>query len=80
DRLRGSIIVPWQHAEFAAREIERRAPDRRFVQVLLMVLGDAPLGKRSMWPIYAAAEANDLPIGVHAGSTYRFAPWTNGWP
>jgi uncharacterized protein len=80
DRLRASIIVPWQHPELAAKEIERRAPDRRFVQVLLMVLGDRPLGQRSMWPIYAAAEAHGLPIGVHAGSTYRFAPWTNGWP
>lgn len=80
DRLRASIVVPWQHPELAAREIERRASDRRFVQVLLMVMGDMPLGRRPMWPIYAAAEAQGLPIGIHSGSTYRFAPWTNGWP
>jgi uncharacterized protein len=80
ERLRASVIVPWQHPELAAKEIGRRGADRRFVQVLLMVLGDTPLGRRSMWPIYAAAEANDMPIAIHSGSTYRFAPWTNGWP
>lgn len=80
DRLRASIIVPAQHPELAAREIERRASDRRFVQVLLLVMGEMPLGRRAMWPIYAAAAAHGLPIGVHSGSTYRFAPWTNGWP
>lgn len=79
-RLRASIVVPWQHPELAAREIERRAGDHRFVQVLLMAMGDDLLGKRAMWPIYAAAQANDLPIGIHSGSTYRFAPWTSGWP
>ena len=79
-RLRASVIVPWQHPELAAAEIERRASDARFVQVLLMVMGDMPLGRRAMWPIYAAAEAHGFPIGIHAGSTYRFAPWTNGWP
>lgn len=79
-RLRGSVVVPWQHPELAAKEIEHRAADLRFVQVLLMLMGEMPLGRRAMWPIYAAAEAHDFPIGIHAGSTYRFAPWTNGWP
>jgi len=33
-----------------------------------------------LWPIYAAAEAHGFAVGVHAGTAYRFAPWTNGWP
>ena len=70
-RLRASIVVPQQNAELAVEEIERCAPDRRFVQVMLLVSGELPLGRRQNWPIYAAAERHGLPIGIHAGSTYR---------
>ena len=43
-RLRASIVVPKQNAELAVDEIERCAPDRRFVQVLLLVSGELTLG------------------------------------
>ncbi len=79
-RLRASILVPAQNAELAAKEIERLAPDRRFVQVLLLAMGETPLGRRTHWPIYAAAEKHELVIGIHAGSTYRVAPTISGWP
>ncbi|MPY96021.1 MAG: amidohydrolase family protein [Acidimicrobiia bacterium] len=79
-RLRASIVVPWQSPELAAAEIERCAPDQRFVQVQLLVMGDTPLGKRSNWPIYRAAAAHGLPVAVHAGSAYRHAPSAaTGW-
>jgi predicted TIM-barrel fold metal-dependent hydrolase len=38
------------------------------------------LGRRIYWPIYAAAEKHQLAIGIHAGSTYRHAPMSSGWP
>jgi hypothetical protein len=79
-RLRASILVPLQDIELAVAEIERCAPNLRFVQVLLLVMGDRPLGHRSYWPIYRAAERHGLPIGVHAGSTFRHAPTGSGWP
>jgi predicted TIM-barrel fold metal-dependent hydrolase len=79
-RLRASILVPAQSPELAVREIERMAPDRRFVQVLLLAMGETPLGRRIHWPIYAAAEKHELVIGIHAGSTYRVAPTFSGWP
>lgn len=79
-RLRASILVPTQDVELAVAEIERCAPDSRFVQVLLLVMGDRPLGHRSFWPIYRAAEKHGLPIGIHAGSTFRHAPTGSGWP
>jgi hypothetical protein len=60
-------------------EINRVASDRRFVQVLLLAGADHPLGKRHWWPIYAAAERHGLPIGIHAGSMYRYAPTATGW-
>ena len=78
-RLRASILVPAQNAELAAKEVERMAPDRRFVQVLLLAMGESPLGRRIHWPIYAAAEKHELAIGIHAGSTYRMAPTYSGW-
>lgn len=79
-RLRASIVVPLHSPELAAQEIERWAGDRRFVQVLLLAMSELPLGRRMNWPIYAAAERNGLPIGIHAGSSYRHPPSALGWP
>ncbi len=79
-RLRASIVVPVQNPELAVDEIERLAGDTRFVQVLMLVMGDMPLGKRLYWPIYAAAERHNLPIGIHAGSSYRHPVTPLGWP
>ncbi len=66
--------------ELAVDEINRVAADRRFVQVLLLAGADQPLGKRHWWPIYAAAERLGLPVGIHAGSTYRHPVTPVGWP
>ena len=79
-RLRASILVNTRGPELAVEEIERRATDKRFVQVLMLVSGDTPLGRRLNWPIYAAAERHGLPIGVHAGSAQHHAPTAVGWP
>lgn len=79
-RMRASIVVPMSNAEHAVDEIEHWAGDNRFVQVLLLVNGEVPLGRRQMWPIYAAAERHGLPIGIHAGSTYRHPVTPVGWP
>jgi predicted TIM-barrel fold metal-dependent hydrolase len=79
-RLRASIVVPVQNPELAVDEIERLAPDRRFVQVLLLAMGDLPLGKSYHWPIYRAAERHDLPVCIHLGSSYRHPVTASGWP
>ena len=78
-RLRASIVLPTQNVALAVEEIERWADDPRFVQVLLLVGGDAPLGKRVHWPIYAAAERHGLAVGIHAGSNYHNPPTPVGW-
>lgn len=78
-RLRGSILVPLNDPQLAVEEIERVAPDRRFVQVLFWAMTEVPLGRRQNWPVYQAAARHGLPIGIHAGSTYRNAPGYNGW-
>jgi hypothetical protein len=79
-RLRASIVIPAESPDLAAEEIERVASDKRFVQVLMLAMGERPLGRRSYWPIYRAAERHQLPIGIHAGSNYRQAPTSIGWP
>ena len=56
-RLRASIVVPMQNTEFAVAEIERCAADKRFVQVLVLCMGEMPLGRRQYWPVYEAAAA-----------------------
>jgi uncharacterized protein len=79
-RLRASIMVPTQNPELAAEEIEHRARDPRFVQVLVLAGLDLPLGRRQHWPMFRAAERAGLPVGIHAGSTYRHPPSSSGWP
>lgn len=79
-RLRASIVVPAQNPQLAADEIERCATDHRFVQVQLLAMNELLLGRRYYWPIYEAAMRNNLPVGIHAGSAYRHAPTSIGWP
>jgi len=78
-RLRASIVVPVHSADLAAEEIERMAGDKRFVQVLLLAMAELPLGRRQNWPIYKAAEKHGLPVGIHAGSSFRHPPSAGGW-
>lgn len=79
-RLCASLLVPFQHPEAAVKEIERNAGDRRFVQILAVAMGEAPLGRRAWWPIYEAAERHGFALAVHAGSSYRHAPTQSGFP
>jgi predicted TIM-barrel fold metal-dependent hydrolase len=66
-RLFGAITVPIEDAVLAAREIERAAADPRFVMVLLTISTRDPLGHSRYWPIYEAAAAHGLPVGIHIG-------------
>jgi uncharacterized protein len=79
-RLRASIVVPAQAPLLAAEEIDRCAPDHRFVQILMPVACEMMLGRSYYWPIWEAAARHNLPIGIHAGSMYRYAPTSGGWP
>lgn len=46
----------------------------------MLVMDEKPLGRRSYWPIYAAAERHNMPICVHAGSAYKHPVTSVGWP
>ncbi|MCX7373330.1 MAG: amidohydrolase family protein [Alphaproteobacteria bacterium] len=79
-RLRAAIILP-NEPEYAVAEIERLAPDRRFVQALRLVMGnEIQHGRRAHWPVYEALVRQDLPLCLHAGSAYRHPVTSVGWP
>jgi predicted TIM-barrel fold metal-dependent hydrolase len=79
-RLRASIVVPMQAPDLAIEEIERRAGDNRFVSILVLAQGETLLGRRHFWPVYQLAEKYQLPLAIHAGTQYRQAPSSAGWP
>jgi hypothetical protein len=78
-RLRGAVTIAPQAPDQAAEEIERLAPDRRFVSVLLPAMTELPLGRRAHRPIFAAAERHGLAVTIHAGGQYRHPPTPTGW-
>src|SRR5262245_1015901 len=61
-RLRAGIVVPQENAEAAVAEIELRAGDRSFSQVVMSPRSAEPLGRRKYWPIFAAAERCGFPL------------------
>ena len=68
-RLRGSVVVPHEDGELAAREIDRVGGRPEFVQVLLSIRTREPLGRRKYWPLYEAAVRQGLPVGIHFGGS-----------
>src|SRR5215467_2591533 len=64
-RLRAGIVVPQENPAAAVAEIELRAGDRSFSQVIMSPRASEPLGRRKFWPIYEAAQRCGIPIGMH---------------
>jgi len=71
-------VIPVQSTQKAVAEIERCAADKRFVQVLMLVSGDNPLGRRVYWPIYEACQRSALPSACMRASNYT-SPSPVGW-
>jgi uncharacterized protein len=79
-RLKSSIVINAEDTASAVAEIGRRAGDRRFGQVFLGTRGIEPLGRRRYWPIFAAAQEANFPIGFHVGGPHAHPPAAGGWP
>ena len=80
-RLRAAIVVPQENADHAVTEIEKRAGDPAFVQVMISPRSSDPLGHRRYWPIYAAAERCGKPLALHvAGYSGGHSSTSSGWP
>jgi predicted TIM-barrel fold metal-dependent hydrolase len=78
-RLKAAIVVPGEDAQAAVREIERWAGNPDFVQVSMVTHAIEPLGRRRYWPVYEAAAALGLPIGLHSSGTNGLPPTSTGW-
>ena len=79
-RLRASIILPFEHADLAVAEIERRAGDPRFVQVQFTGRPREPMGRRKYWPIYEVCAAHGLAVMSHAFGSGGQPITGCGWP
>ena len=80
-RLRAGCVVPQENAAAAVKEIELRAGDRRFSQVIMSPRASEPLGRQRFWPIYEAAQRVGLPVGLHNANINGGHPSTGaGWP
>jgi predicted TIM-barrel fold metal-dependent hydrolase len=78
-RLKAAIVVPGEDPPAAVREIERWAGNPDFAQVSLVTHSIEPLGRRRYWPIYEAAQAYNLPIGLHSSGNNGHAVTSAGW-
>ncbi|HSU04665.1 MAG TPA: amidohydrolase family protein [Acetobacteraceae bacterium] len=78
-RLKAAIVVPGEDAAAAVQEIEYWAGNRDFAQVSMVTHTIEPLGRRRYWPIYEAAAAHDLPIGLHTSGFNGHAVTPTGW-
>jgi predicted TIM-barrel fold metal-dependent hydrolase len=63
----------------SAAEIRRYADNPAFVQVLLLSRTAEPMGSRKYWPIYEAAQAHNLPVGLHSSGFNGHAVTGTGW-
>jgi len=79
-RLRAGIVVKPEDADGAVAEVERRAADPRFVQVLLPGRTERPYGNRAYRPLLRAAAGRGLPVAIHFGGSSGFPPTAVGWP
>lgn len=79
-RFRASMTVAVEDPQRAVGEIERRAADRRFVQVLFPGRPREPMGRPKYWPIYEACSAHGLSVATHAAAGGSQPITGAGWP
>ena len=79
-RLKAAITVPGEDAAAAVAEIEHWAGHPGFAQVAMVTHTIEPLGRRRYWPVYEAAVAHGLPVGLHTSGFNGHAVTPAGWP
>ena len=83
DRYLGSIAINHADPIGAAKEIDRVAKDKRFVQTIMASASKQLFGQRQYHPIYEAAERNGLAVAMHPGgegSGVSGPPTPSGYP
>ena len=75
DHAQAQGVLAQEDTAGSVAEIDARAADRNFTQILVLPRTDEPLGRRRYWPIFEAAVRNNLPIAVHVVSQQDFNTW-----
>lgn len=78
-RLRASLLIPYENAANAVKEIYRAAKHPGFVQVFFRARTRDPLGDPKYWPIFEAAQDVGLPIALHFAGMSRNPISASGW-
>lgn len=79
-RLSAGITISQEDPVAAVAEIERCAPNRAFRVINMPPRMQEPPGRRRYWPIYEAAVAAGLPIGLHISGVPGHPSTGAGWP
>src|ERR1051326_822439 len=79
-RLRRGLVVAHEFPTPAGGETARYGKHPGFVQIMLGIRTSEPLGRRKYWPMFEAAVAAALPMGIHLGSEGGNPITGAGWP
>ena len=79
-RLRASIVVPMQAPDLAVEEIERRAADNRFVQVLVLAQGEHAARPAALLADLAGGGEAQAAGRRSTPAASTAAPSSIGWP
>lgn len=80
-RWLGSLNIPYEFSgQAAVKEIERWAHEKRFVQVILSMRTEKPLGDPKYWDMFEACEAHGLPVAIHPAAAGGNLVTGSGWP
>jgi predicted TIM-barrel fold metal-dependent hydrolase len=79
-RLKSSVVVPYEDGVASAKEVRKRAGDKRFAQVFMLSRTGEAAGRKRYWPIYEAAVEAGLPVGIHAFGYSGWPMTSSGYP
>jgi predicted TIM-barrel fold metal-dependent hydrolase len=79
-RLKSSVVVPYEDGIASAKEVRKRAGDKRFAQVFMLSRTGEAAGRKRYWPIYEAAVEAGLPVGIHAFGYSGWPMTSSGYP
>jgi uncharacterized protein len=80
NRLKSSVVVPYDDGVASAKEVRKRSGDKRFAQVFMLSRTGEAAGRKRYWPIYEAAVEVGLPVGIHAFGYSGWPMTSSGYP
>jgi predicted TIM-barrel fold metal-dependent hydrolase len=80
ERMKASVVVPYEDGVSSAAEVRKRAGDTRFAQVFMLSRTGEAAGRKRYWPIYDAAVEVGLPVGIHAFGYSGWPMTASGYP